>query len=325
MKKQLFFIGITISAITAAFGWGDQGHKAIWQAAQQNLTPAAKKAVNKILANDKLTMTAVWLDRVREAATRKQGPLASDQEALDFINGFPGNPNWHFVNLPLAATAYQPNTPFTSADDVVQRLNFCIRVLEGKETSLSKRIALRCVVHLVGDIHQPLHCATGYYDVSNEQQPQLKRDANAAETCCLKFEDRGGNELKYGTGRMDELHGMWDGDLVTIVAGNSSSYRDLAEILADNMQSVQVSDPADIHDWAAAWAVESVKLANQFSYQGFDFGACKLDSGKTKIEGISISFTNGIDGYEQDHADIVSQQLTKAAIRLANVLNKVLK
>jgi hypothetical protein len=74
---------------------------------------------------------------------------------------------------------------------------------------MSKRIALRVLIHLVGDIHQPLHCGTGYYDVRNLARPKLiSRPSEAARF--RNTEDRGGNQLFYGTGKFDELHAYWD-------------------------------------------------------------------------------------------------------------------
>src|SRR5205823_5326613 len=125
-----FSAGLTILTATSAFSWGDQGHKAIWAAAQSALTPKATLLVSQILNHDKLAMTATWLDYVRSAEAHGTGPLKHDPEALGFIQSFPNNTNWHFVDLPLASSSYDPASPFVSSDDVVHAMNFCIAVLE---------------------------------------------------------------------------------------------------------------------------------------------------------------------------------------------------
>jgi hypothetical protein len=140
MKTVLFSAGLTILTATSAFSWGDQGHKAIWAAAQAALTPKATLLVSQILNHDKLAMTATWLDQVRSAEVHGTGLLKNDAEALAFISSFPSNTNWHFVDLPLGSSAYDPASPFVSSDDVVHAVNFCITVLEGHDTSLSMRI-----------------------------------------------------------------------------------------------------------------------------------------------------------------------------------------
>jgi hypothetical protein len=324
MKTVLFSAGLTILTATSAFSWGDQGHKAIWASAQTALTPQAALRVNQILNHDKLAMTATWLDYVRSAQVHGTGPLKTNAEALGFINSFPNSTNWHFVDLPLGSSSYDPASPFVSSDDVVHAMNFCITVLEGKDTTLSKKIALRALVHLVGDIHQPLHCGCGYYDVSDENKPALKSDPQEA-TVDRNFTDRGGNQLRFGPQKLDELHGMWDGALVELAAGGTGSYLDLTELLKDAAATTQVNDTSDFHDWAAQWAGESVKLANSAYTNSLTFGKAKLDPAKTRIESIQLGFSNGIDVYEDTEKDVALQQMTKASIRLANLLNELLK
>jgi hypothetical protein len=251
------------------------------------------------------------------------GALKNDTEALGFIQSFPNNTNWHFVDLPLGSTSYPQTSVFISSDDVVHALGFCIKVLEGNDTTLSKKIALRVVVHVVGDIHQPLHCASGYYKVSSKNKPTLERDPQDAVPF-KNFTDRGGNELRFGTGRIDELHGLWDGALVELDAGGTGSYIDLTEVLKDAAATTQVNDAGDFHNWPAQWAGESVKLADA-AYNDLTLGKAKLDSAKTRLESIQLGFKNGIDSYEDTQKDVALQQMTKASIRLANLLNALLK
>ena len=117
---------------------------------------------------------------------------------------------------------------------------------------------------------------------------------------------------------------MWDGELVKLAAGDTGSSLELADLLADAAATTQVNDPADFHDWAAGWAGESVKLAND-AYEDLVFGKAKLNAAKTKIQVIKLGFKSSLDSYEDVEKDIAFQQLTKATIRLANLLNKILK
>jgi hypothetical protein len=61
------------------------------------------------------------------------------------------------------------------------------------------------------------------------------------------------------------------------------------------------------------------------AYNDLTLGKAKLDSGKTRIESIQLGFKNGIDAYEDTQKDVALQQMTKASIRLANLLNALLK
>jgi hypothetical protein len=114
-----------------------------------------------------------------------------------------------------------------------------IDVLEGKSSEFTKVQALRIIVHLVGDIHQPLHTVSGYYNLTNPEEPKLISDPTDAFG---KPQDRGGNQLFYTESQ--ELHALWDTKLVVKVA-TSTSFQQLAEILREAPLSPQT--PGDYH------------------------------------------------------------------------------
>jgi hypothetical protein len=220
------------SVRTPAYPWGAQGHQAIGEAARSMLTPAARIEIQKILGNDDLASISVWLDDVRNLAHHHTGPLKNDQEAKAFNKKFPHNDSWHFVNLPVGFTNYALSGPFSSSDDIVHALRRAISVLEGKSSAFTKIQALRIIVHLVGDCHQPLHTVSGYFDVSDLNHPQLISDpANALD----KPQDRGGNQLFYT--KSQELHALWDTKLVVKV-GTTNSFQELAAILAEDARQL---------------------------------------------------------------------------------------
>lgn len=303
----------------SAYPWADEGHRAIWEAAQSLLTPQARQQVDATLAGDKLELTAVWMDRVRDAA-RNEGPLIGDAEAADFNQTFPYNATWHYVDLPLDVKSYQEAKGFTTRDDVVQQINLCIDCLDGKATTLDKRTALRVLVQLVGDIHQPMHCASGFFDVSDIQHPMLKTDP----VSCLplkkeKLEDRGANQLFFGPEKYDQMHALWDFELVKRLAG----LKNLAKLLQDTLPKVNATTPGDHHTWAEQWAGESVVLAKG-AYAGIEFGACTLNtSGKgPKIERIEVKLPAD---YIDKQKTVAGVQMVKAAARTAAVLNAIWK
>jgi S1/P1 Nuclease len=157
-----------------AYPWGAEGHQAIGEAARAMLTPEARIEIQKILGDDDLASIAVWLDDLRNLAHHHSGPLRDDDpEAMAFNAKFPENDSWHFVDLPVGFTKYSLDSPFSSPNDIVHALRRAIDVLEGKSSEFTKVQALRIIVHLVGDIHQPLHMVSGYYDLTDLEQPQL--------------------------------------------------------------------------------------------------------------------------------------------------------
>jgi S1/P1 nuclease len=184
---------------------------------------------------------------------------------------------------------------------------------------MSKRIALRVLIHLVGDIHQPLHCGTGYYDVRNLARPKLiSRPSEAARF--RSTEDRGGNQLFYGAGKFDELHAYWDSELVKSVAGGSGSVKQLVTRLRSNIPKVKANTSGNHDRWAEEWADESIKLASG-AYSGLRMGRCTL-SPQGKITRINIDLP---PNYKQKETPIVRDQLSKASLRLAALLNTILE
>lgn len=320
MRTSCFATIALICAFPApAFPWADEGHKAIWQVAQSLLTPQARQQVDAVLAGDKLDLTAVWMDRVRDAA-KNEGPLVGDAEAAQFNKTFPYNATWHYVDLPLDVKSYQEAKGFTTRDDVVQQIILCIDCLGGKATTLDPRTALHVLVHLVGDIHQPMHCASGFFDVSDPQHPMLKTDPAA----CLplkkeKLEDRGANQLFFGPEKYDQMHALWDFELVKRLAG----LKNLAKLLQEALPKVNATTPGEHRTWAEHWAGESVALAKA-AYAGIEFGACTLNTtGKgPKIERIEVKLPAD---YIDRNKTVAGVQMVKAAARTAALLNAIWK
>ena len=295
--------------------WGPLGHSAIAAIAEKHLSPATQTRVAAILAqghDTDLPSIANWADEVRAAGSGR-GPLSDDVEARAFNAKFPTNALWHFVDLPLGAESYRDAVAFTSVNDVVHAIKRCIAALERAQTGpddFTKPQALRLLVHFVGDIHQPLHCGTGFYDLSELTHPVLITDP---KQCRGKPNDRGGNDLFFGADPNQELHALWDDSLVSAIR-NSVDYRSLADWL-EPTQSVSPMT-GDYHAWPEQWAIDSVQQARN-AYRDIEFGAARVDGQRLRIT------TQLPSGYVDENKAIVTQQLLKAGIRLAELLNAV--
>lgn len=158
-------------------------HEAIAVAAQTQLSPATKLALAQILqetsslSEGALAAVATWPDDLRALAhfgTKAAGWGPADvAEAETFNTDHPGNAGWHFVDLPLGASGYpatdpsstDPLRPFVLDGEIVHALRQCIAILESPTAppNFTKRQAVRWIVHLVGDLHQPMHVTSGYY------------------------------------------------------------------------------------------------------------------------------------------------------------------
>lgn len=153
-----------------AFGWGSQGHQVIASLAQAQLTPAAAKEVQHLLTLEPgatLMSVSTWADEHKNPQTAA----------------------WHFVNFPRGDCTYQGARDCAGGQCVVAAIQKQIDVLDSKEPDARKLNALKYLVHLVGDVHQPLHA--GFAD------------------------DKGGNKYQLQAFlKGSNLHAVWDSGLI---------------------------------------------------------------------------------------------------------------
>jgi hypothetical protein len=156
-----------VASAPAGYAWDDFGHRLVASAAYSQLDAATRARVDKILGGgkDAFQEASVWADTI--TATR------------------PETRSWHYVNFPLSADAYDRNRDCPQDNCVVARLEEYIGVLRSDAADEHQREALRFVIHLTADIHQPLHCAD--------------------------LRDRGGNDFPLlWDGIRINLHQLWD-------------------------------------------------------------------------------------------------------------------
>ena len=141
--KSLLCLGISILTITPAQAWGAKGHRIIGEIAQKHLRQNVSKKVLKILKDESLAMASTWMDFIK-----------SDDS---FDHMYP----WHYCTIPDTSFSFQENlTP--KEGDVVQTIQRLIQELKSKKfKDGDERMAVRMLVHLIGDIHQPLHVGNG--------------------------------------------------------------------------------------------------------------------------------------------------------------------
>jgi len=311
----LYSLFLLLTLAQPLHAWGPLGHSAIAAIAEKHLSPTAQSHVATLLAqghDTDLASVANWADEVRAAASGR-GPLSDDAEARAFNAKFPTNALWHFVDLPLGAHDYREVVAFSSVNDVVHAIKRCVAVLERAETrpdDFTKPQALRLLVHFVGDIHQPLHCGTGFYDLSDLTHPVLITDP---KQCRGKPNDRGGNDLFFGPDSTQELHALWDDSLVSAIR-NSADYRSLADFL-ESGQCVD-STTGDYHIWPELWAIDSVQQAWK-AYQNIEFASATVDGQRLRI---TIQLPSG---YVDKNQAIAARQLIKAGTHLAELLNTI--
>ncbi len=208
--KNLFITTLFAVLSFNAFGWGNIGHRVVGQIAEARLSPAALAKVYAITGKESLADLANWPDWIKSDETWAHASV------------------WHYVSIPDGQTyeTIQRNPQ----GDIVQAIERFTNDLRDPNLSRQKkREAIAFLVHLMGDIHQPLHVG--------------------------RVEDQGGNATKLTWfGVNTNLHEVWDEKLVEM---EKMSY-------GDYVKFIDKKDPAREAVWRnapiATWMEESMAM-----------------------------------------------------------------
>jgi hypothetical protein len=202
-----------------ALAWGKTGHRVVARIADDGLSAEARANVRLLLGSESLDEAATWPDDMRADPSPFWQKTATP---------------WHYVTVP--GTDYDVAPP---EGDAVTALRQFRATLRDPTASLeARRTALRFIVHLVGDLHQPLHAGNGT--------------------------DKGANDVKVTfAGRPTNLHSVWDSGLVD---DEQLSFTELAERLERR------TTPEEVIAWSDAdplhWIRESVAIRGTIYPQG---------------------------------------------------------
>ena len=169
MKKALIIV-VALLSYLPSFGWGQKGHDVVAYIAECNLKPEVYQKVVKKLGDHSLVYYANWLDN------------ASYSDQYRYTK------TWHYANVDEGYT--YDTMPKNEKGDVVTAINGIIAELKsGKLSAEQENVRLRMLIHLVGDIHCPMHAG--------------------------HLSDRGGNSVivKFFD-KETKLHSLWDTALV---------------------------------------------------------------------------------------------------------------
>ncbi len=289
---------LTIAALAAVAGpagaWNNKGHMVVARLAWKELTPAERTKVIKILAahphldeflrDDRpsniaedewvFMRAATWADWVRS------GPPARKKfhEA-----------NRHFTNIPFAHPAGSVEPPGPAQMNVVVGLTKAKQEVLGGGDQVKRAVELTWIFHLVGDIHQPLHCAALF-------GPDFPHG------------DRGGTRAKFRSeNKLVQLHSFWDGLLgqSTSLSSIGSTVLEIDTLLKD-FPDVVKSD-LENHKTFEAWATEGFETAKKHSYLNGKLPLVNVDDDPdvTDIEAFRFEHFR-LDGYTS-HPHIKAQ------------------
>lgn len=314
---RLVLILAGLFGATHGYGFSRQGHESIALLAGNSpeLSPTAKAAIKKILGKETMDFAAEWPDAIKPFS----GALANTPEAVKFNRDHPQNRHWHFVNFPIGSTAYLASSPYAQPTDISHAIKGCIAVLEGTGSfdHLTKKQALRYLLHLVGDVHQPLHTTFEIWDVSNPAHPKMLPPAPKAPAGALF--DGGANDLYYKDN--EELHAEWDDDLVEAIVPSRRTDKLVAQ-LAKEVSATEDKATTNYHDWVDVWLGESMKLVPSV-YAGLqynDYFEVKNAQGKVSKKGIRVTLPAN---YAATHVKDAHTQIVRGASHLLQLLNAI--
>ena len=324
MKRLLVVVALSLSLAPRALGWGDKGHKLIADVAAAGLGSSATLKVQQLLGGKSMAAVALWADEMRTWQTKPQNGvppgLQGDLVAKAFHDDHRNDsqPEWHFTDPPVGVTSYHAGGFGTKPDDVAQTIKRCVRILKHQAPAtenITDQQALRLLIHYVGDIHQPLHAASGYWVKGQGGKAVLAPPAQAKNG----IEDRGGNSLKYGPAKTDNLHIFWDGHMVDAAQKPLTRAQYLQKLitLAGGGHTKPWTLSGNPLSWPEQWAGESaatnIQVYHAVKTGGLGINAAKQLTGKIVIPPTYVGAFTGT----------VNQQLARAGFRLAATLNAI--
>jgi hypothetical protein len=246
--KKLIIIHLLFLVVVNASAWGPTGHRVTGLVAEKYISKKARKELQRILGGQSLAMASTWMDEIRS------------DTSWNFTA------DWHWVTI-QDGQGYDQSEKNPNGD-IIQTIEKIVAALKSKKLSAKEEIEqLKMLIHLIGDIHQPLHVGGG--------------------------NDRGGNDVKVSWFRTDSnLHRVWDSDMID---DTRLSYTELAESLEKpDATRVAALQKSAVRDWATesmsyrkqVYSIGDGKLGYVYSYNNFNLVRLRLLQAGVRLAGV---------------------------------------
>lgn len=216
MRILIGALALLITFTSGVFAYGPTGHRVVAELAFRHMTPEARAAVEAILGDDFMAEGATWPDEMRSSPDPYFGRTAA---------------SYHYVNLP-DGVSYADSEKNPAGDAITALAAYSETIKDPNASAADKALALRYIIHIVGDLHQPLHAG--------------------------RAEDRGGNRIDVvWFEELTNLHKVWDEH---IIQHKRLSFTEWTNFLDRKIKPEQI----------AAWqkSVPTDWLAELISYRG---------------------------------------------------------
>lgn len=257
--------------------WNATGHMLVAEVSLRSLDESVQKEVNKLVQQfsqnypkiNNYVSLAVWNDDIKGHGVR-------------MFN------SWHYIDYPFSddGSNIDFDVPYPHAEWAIQQN---LNILKNKyANSYEKSLALAMVMHIIGDIHQPLHGATRVLS----KYPKG---------------DKGGNLFKL-SGKYRNLHSLWDsglGWLKTIKRPLDDSGQVWLSNTADELiaKYPEAKNFTILQSNEHDWAQESLQIAKSTVYKNI------YEKKQPSVEYIDVN------------KEVVEKRIAIAGFRLGNILN----
>lgn len=284
-RRLAALVSLLLAALTLApapaYAWSEAGHRLIAELSYDELNPRARAEVERLIATDAA-------DPVEGCAINSFGDASVWSDCVRRIPSFRNQSSWHYDNIPVCGAVPARESWCANGNCATVAIERAIRRLQDRRASDRDRLrALARLVHMIGDIHQPLHAAD-----------------NA---------DRGGNDVRVrftanGADRSLNLHAAWDDELFAYARAAPGWRTQIGELMRANRAHWSEGD-------ALAWALQSNAIARDFIYARWPE---PLLCGQAPQASVLID-----RAYADAAMPLVEAQIGRASVRLASTLNRI--
>ncbi|MDR0792078.1 MAG: S1/P1 nuclease [Chitinophagaceae bacterium] len=200
---------VFVAFTQSVFAWGTIGHRVVAEIAQRHLSKKAVRELKTLIGNEHLACWANWSDFIKSDTTGRWKAASK----------------WHYVNMPehTGKEVFIQVLKDLKGENLYSQIQAMAAQLKDKKLPMEQRqIALRFLIHLVGDLEQPLH--TG------------------------REEDLGGNKITvYWFNKKTNLHALWDEALVDFQQYSYTEYATVLDVADKNQIALWQNSP--LEDW----------------------------------------------------------------------------
>ena len=252
------------------YAWGPMGHDVVASIAEQHLNRKTKRKINRLLGGRSIVYYSSWMDNI--------------QNSPYWENGYNQTKTWHYANVDKGLT-YQTMQKNENGD-VVNSLEMLTDAMINRYDELTDSMKVdyvKMIVHMVGDLHCPMHAG--------------------------RLSDRGGNDTKVKWfGQPTNLHSVWDSRMID--AARKWNYTEWVEQLdRTNRKYRKNVTEGSYEDWFTTTVANAAEIYNYVE---------ALDQQLPEEELPNLSYQ-----FVYDFSPMLEEQLLLGGYRLAHVLNTI--